>query len=400
MSETGDCNGSAEFVKLICDFTKDVLTTYPEEADNLNENLRQFVIAEDIETIEESFIRPVWEHAKIVYPPRFFDILYQNVEMFGEESQDDVCFLPGIDFRRLWSAADVTEKTRDTIWKYLQLVLFCVVGKVWDDKTFGDTANLFEAIDEDSLKAKLEETVKQMEDMFKNQEQEEGCMDMSANINPDALPNPEDIHNHLSSLLKGKLGRLAQDIAEETATELGNEFGDIKSTDEVFKKLFRNPGKLMGLVKKVGGRLEDKIKSGEIQESELLKEASDFVTKMKDMPGIGNIRSMLGKMGIPDLGKDVKMNLGAMNGMMRNAQARDRMRQKLAKRRAEQQQMEVVSTSCVASCVAVDPTPDNPQQTLEFKKFSSGEKVEKSQRNGNGNDKKSKKPKKNKNKKK
>ena len=39
----------------------------------------------------------------------------------------------------------------------------------------------------------------------------------------------------------------------------------------------------MSLVKSVGNKMETKLKSGEIKESELLQEAGDLVNKMKNM---------------------------------------------------------------------------------------------------------------------
>lgn len=334
----------SDFVKLISDFTKDVLTTFPELADSLDENLRQIVILSEGETPNEDAVDCVWCKCSEVYPPRFFDILYQNTEIFGEGSQEDVQFLPGVDFRELWSQ-DISDSTRDTIWKYLQLILLRVVSETSEERSFGDTAKLFEAIDENSLKEKLEQTIKDMESMFSDKaaseggEASEGSVDDEGakSFNPGELPNPDDIHNHISGLMQGKLGRLAQEIAEETAQDLGEELGDVKTADQAFHKLFKNPGKLMSLVKKVGNKLEDKIKSGEIKESELLKEAGDFVSKMKDMPGMGNLKNVFGQMGMPGLGKDMKVNMGALNNMMRGAQTRDRLRAKLAKKQQERE---------------------------------------------------------------
>jgi hypothetical protein len=165
--------------------------------------------------------------------------------------------------------------------------------------------------------------------------------------------------------MQGKLGRLAQEIAEETAQDLGEELGDVKTADQAFHKLFKNPGKLMSLVKKVGNKLEDKIKSGEIKESELLKEAGDFVSKMKDMPGMGNLKNVFGQMGMPGLGKDMKVNMGALNNMMRGAQTRDRLRAKLAKKQQEREAAITSETGPVA---------------LQVGTFSTGETVERSSR--------------------
>jgi hypothetical protein len=378
MSSEDVVNKKADFVKLITDFTKDVLTTFPELADTLDENLRQIVVVEEGSEPSDENIDAVWNVCADVYPPRFFDILYQNVEIFEEGNDADVHFLPGIDFRTLWGQ-DISDKTRETIWKYLQLILLRVVSETSEERSFGETAKLFEAIDENVLKEKLEQTIKDMETMFnasgngedgqEGQTGEDGQEGQTGEgVNPGDLPNPEDIHNHITGLMKGKLGRLAQEIAEETAKDLSDELGDVKSADQIFHKLFKNPGKLMSLVKKVGNRLEEKIKSGEIKESELLKEASEFMTKMKDMPGMGNMKNVLGQMGMPGLGKDMKLNMGALNGMMRGAQARDRLRAKLAKKQQERQQQAGASGTSVATTEVKTST------------FSTGEAVEKSSR--------------------
>lgn len=380
MAEEGS-NNRTDFIKLICDFTKDVLTTFPEEADTLDEQLRLVVTAEELSSIDENVVNELFDKCKDVYPPRFFDILYQNQEMFESERDENANFLPGIDFRRLWSL-DISEQTRKTIWKYLQLVLLRVVSELDHDHTFGETAKLFEAIDEDALKMKLEQTVKDMEEMFgtMNENSETGNVPVfdPSNISQENLPNPEDIHNHLTGLLKGKLGRLAQEIAEETANELGSDFEDmtnVSSADAAFKKLFKNPGKLISLVKKVGGKLEDKIKSGEIKESELLQEAGEFMSKMNSMPGMGNLKNVLGQMGMPGLGKDVKLNMGALNNMMRGAQTRDRLRAKLAKKQEARE-----------GSAAIQPE-------IVTKTFSTGEKVERSKKGSNGEENSNHKPK-------
>lgn len=351
-----------DFVKLVSDFTKDVLTTFPELADDLDDNLRRIVIVPEGEKHDEDVVDYVWCKCSKVYPPRFFDILYQNAEIFDSSSEEDVRFLPGIDFRGLWSQ-EISDKTRETIWKYLQLILLRVVSETSEERSFGDTAKLFEAIDENALKEKLEQTIKDMESLFSGSETSGGVDESSESgveeptgkpFNASELPNPDDLHNHITGLMKGKLGRLAQEIAEETAKDLGEELGDVKTADQAFHKLFKNPGKLMSLVKKVGSKLEDKIKSGEIKESELLKEAGEFVTKMKDMPGMGNLKNVLGQMGMPGLGKDMRVNVGALNNMMRGAQTRDRLRAKLAKKQQERETAEAVQTGTFSTGETVE----------------------------------------------
>jgi hypothetical protein len=268
-----------------------------------------------------------------IYPERFFDILYQKNEMFTNPNL--ICeFLPGLNFKDLW-ICDISDKTRETIWKYLQLVLFTVTININNQDTFGDTANLFSAINEDELKTKLEETVSQMHDMFDLSGMNMKDMDMSG-INLEDLPNPTELHDHINGMLDGKLGKLAREIAEETASEINMNMEDATSVNDVFEQLFKNPGKLMGLVNTVGAKLDTKIKSGEIKESELMAEAGDMMNKMKNMPGMDNIQEMLNKMA----GKGKKFDMNKFNSKMKTNTQKERMLNKLNAKKEQQKQQQ------------------------------------------------------------
>ena len=209
-----------------------------------------------------------------------------------------------------------------------------------------ETAKLFEAINEDEFKSKLEETINDMSGLFDMSGNDLSGNDISMNI-----PNPEDINDHINGLLKGKLGSLAAEIAEETAQELDIDIEDQENANvnKVFEKLFKNPGRLLSMVKKVGSKLDEKIKSGEIKESELMQEASQLMGKMKNIPGVKNMETLLKKMGMNNptgmgaMGKQ-KINLNAMqanlNRNIRGAQQRERLLAKLQKRREEQNRRE------------------------------------------------------------
>jgi hypothetical protein len=318
--------------------------------------------------------------------------------------------------------------------KYLQLILFSIITNVSDQNSFGDTAKLFEAINEDELKGKLDETFKNMQDLFsgmgmggmggmggvgedgeteehmkhfeKMAEQFKNFMpegvDMSkfpnfadsaaegaeagseagaeagagASGKKPEMPNPEAVHDHISKLLNGKIGALAKEIAEETAGEL--DLGiDLDNPEQlnmgnVFQKLFKNPGKLMNMVKNVGQKLDDKFKKGDIKESELMQEASELLSNMKNMPGMGNLSSMLSQLGMKGMGglgglggKGGKVNLGAMQSHLqqniKSAKMKERMHQKLQERQQQQQQQQpqrpVTSSYTASSGETIVQTP-------------------------------------------
>ena len=370
-----------EFNKIINDFISDIVTTFPEYSGLIKRWWTRTTVSVDDETnprakAETSF---VFRHCVKVLPERFFDILYKNTDIFSENSTINTEFLPGVVFKQLW-ACDISDNTRETIWKYLQLVLFSVIGSVRDSSQLGDTAKLFEAINEDELKEKLSETLENMQSMFDNFTNKEDSTNSDPDPNPDSdtnpnagVPNVEDIHKHIHKMMEGKLGKLAMELAEETASELDLDLDETKDAKDVFQKLFKNPGKLMNMVKNIGTKIETKIKSGEIKESELMSEGMDLLNQMKNMPGMGDMSKMFSQMGIPGLGKNTKVNMGAMEAQikksMKTAQMRERMKAKASQAQNAQPNVEI--------------EPEKPAALSEeelIKIFSTGEKVERTPR--------------------
>ena len=314
------------------DFIKDIIGTFPEFTDTLHPGLID--ILEDKEDSKE--IQELYNYCKTVYSPRFFDLLYQNKSIFTDE-ETNTEFLPGIEFKNLWKL-DISENTKEVIWKYLQLICFSLINDTDNLNNFGDTKKLFEAIGENELKEKLQETISNMSKIFDNGEEENPMFNFDASGD---LPNPDDLHEHISGLMNGKLGRLASQITEETLEEF-QDLSDSTSVSDVFTKLFQDPGRLMRMVKKLGSSLDEKIKSGEIKESELMEEASEMMKNMKNMPGMENMQSMFEKMGMGNMaemagmGGKQKVNMNAMRGQLnqniKTAKMKERMREKLRKR--------------------------------------------------------------------
>lgn len=333
---------SEEFRKIIDDFTRDLSISFPE-------------YKQQFESIDYSSYH---KHCKSVYPENFFNILYENNELFDDVNSKFL--LPNIDFYRIMNDETLSDASKKTIWKYLQLVLFCVCNGVNDKKDFGDANYLFEAIDEKELHDKIQETMNEMKNVFMNMSTDMSMQDMEDFANAfsdmsgafmDSSMNSEngESHNmfenmmdadqmkdHLSGIMNGKIGSLAKEIAEEAAKELGIDEENMTPEDQqsFMKNLFKNPMKLLNIVKNIGAKLEEKFKSGDLKESELLEEAKDIMDKMKDMPGLKN---MMNSMGLNPGGKfDFKGMAGRMQSSMRQAKQRERMQEKLKKRQEEQ----------------------------------------------------------------
>ena len=187
------------------------------------------------------------------------------------------------------------------------------------------------------------------------------------------MPNAEDIHEHINRMMDGKLGKLAMELAQETASELDLDIDDTKDAKDVFQKLFKNPGKLMNMVKNIGGKIETKIKSGEIKESELMSEGMDLLNQMKNMPGMGDMSKIFSQMGIPGLGKNTKMNMGAMESQMNK-------NMKMAKMKERMRAKAETNANIKTTTANVEPVKPALSEEELIKIFSTGEKVERSPR--------------------
>ena len=394
-----------EFTKVICDFVNDLRTTFPEYETFISKwwkGKEHYDYIENEDDRNDAYEKSVSKSISLLFdfcqkkfPPRFFDILYQNEDMFKEESDIDTEFLPKIHFKNLWQC-DISKTTRDTIWKYLQLIMFSIIGTIENKEAFGDTAKMFEAINGDEFKGKLEETMSHMQGLFDMSGNEKTS---SSGVNMENMPDAEQIHNHITGMLDGKLGQMAREIAEDAAANLNVDFEDSTDMNDVFQKLMKNPTKLMGLVKTVGDKLDTKMKSGELKESELIAEATEIMNKMKNMPGMDNIQSLLSKMGMGGMagmaGMGSKVNMGAMEAQLKSkmklAQTKERIRAKAD-----------ANANAKAKLVQQVQQPQKPAYTEEelLKLFSSEEKIERTPRgakpqennntnnNNNGNKKK------------
>jgi hypothetical protein len=370
---------SPEFQTIILDFLRDIDCSFPEYREVLEKYLGY---SHEMKPMPDELYIELYSHCREVYPVKFFDILYKNESLFAAPAAADAAaaaapapdadseqppleFLPGVDFREIWATEDITSNTKDIIWKYIQLILFSIVNNLSDMGSFGDTAKLFEAIDDNELKTKLEEVIGEMGSMFGNaadgtassgaegmdesfkkatefmNEAFSGAAGAGASTGAGAsgtappMPDASSIHEHLSSILNGKIGKLAKEIAEETAADLNLNMENETSMKGVFQQLLKNPGKLSGIIKTVGSKLDSKLKSGELKESEIMQEASELMSKMKSMPGMNNLASMLSKMGmnVPGgMGGGSKVNFGAMQSQLNKNLKQAQMRERLLKK--------------------------------------------------------------------
>ena len=340
------------FRSLVKDFTDDLTTVFPE----YDFYWKQW----GTDHITDGELKTLLDYCAKVYPERFFDILSQNEDIFKEDSNVNTYFLPKMSFQLLFNCEGVSEKSKKVMWKYLQLMLFTVVGSVDDKKNFGDTANMFEGIDENILHEKMQEAMGNITEVFQNmtpdsdasgntmdgedsqmpENMEEEMKNMFKNMpNMSSMPNLENLQTHMKKIFDGKIGKLAKELAEEVAEEFKDSLGDMENANptDVIKNLMKNPNKIKNLMKTVSGRLDDKMKSGEISREDIMKEAGDFLNEIKKTGGDAGVNEMLKNVmkGMGGLGKNAKINKGALNRLMKQSETKEKMAKKAAARKQE-----------------------------------------------------------------
>ena len=343
------------FKSIINDFTNDLSITFPEYS-YLWQKWRTSEIS-DLDLSE------LFQFCVKVYPERFFDILYQKEEIFHPNDDTNVEFLPNVSFKLLYSCENVSEQTKKIIWKYLQLVLFTIVGGVKDKNMFGDAAGMFENLGEGELNEKMSEVMGGINEFFQKMDfnfddfsqkekpsddenlpkEGEQFEEMKKTFQKMGIPDIDKLQDHLKTLFDGKIGKLAKEMAEEISEEfsdlIGKDGDDVQNPQDVIKKLMKDPKKLMEMMKTVGSKLDNKMKSGEISKEELMKEASEMMNKMKEMGGNDQFNEMFKNMAknMGAMGKNMKMDTNALDRMTKMTSTKDRMRAKVEQKKQQKE---------------------------------------------------------------
>jgi len=309
------------FRETLRDFCRDLTATFPEYAPMWAQW-----------DLFDADLEPVFQHCLAVYPERFFDILNQNAEIFDASSEINTVFLPGVEFKTLFHCKGITDKTRESLWKYLQVILFLLVGNIKDKTDFGPSMNLFDGLDEEELQQKLQDVVQNLGAYFSPEEDKDDPFLSSSSPLPGGF-KPDKLHKHLMELFSGKIGKLAKELAEDLgddfAASLGEDMKDVTSTQEVLAKLMKDPSKVSGLVKTVGEKLNQKMAAGDISREDIMKEASDMMKRMKEMGGQDFLKTFAKGMGLP---KGAKVDPNAFKQFEKKVSMREKMAAKAQQR--------------------------------------------------------------------
>jgi hypothetical protein len=386
-------NSFKDKIGLIIQHNKDYQNIINYSLPNYKENMNadEYINSLDLTCLSVEFMKSinnVYEYCKRTFAVRSIDILYQNEDIFLNKSNVKVneenpqvintMFLPDIEFSELYYD-DTSDQTKQTLWKYLQLILFNIITTIDDISFFGDSLELLKIIDGEKFSSKIQSTIEELSKIFSPKEKADtnnennsedvnnkpdfsemfdmsnnpfnmfnemfnntsetnessANTDSSANNNDYAIPDKEELFSHINKLINGKIGSLAKEIAEETTKDMDLDAENITDVNDVLKGFMKNPTKLLGLISKISNKINSKMKDGSLKESELLEEATSVFKNMKNMPGMENFNDIFKSMNLDQfMPKGGKINPSAFQNMMEQNVKMSKMKERM-RRKAE-----------------------------------------------------------------
>lgn len=296
-----------KFPSIIQDFIQDLSIPFPE----YSYLWAKWGNSAEIELVEW---QNLYDYCLSVYPERFFDILYENEEIFSSDNKTNTLFLPCVEFKLLYNCEGVTENTRKSMWKYIQLILFTIVGNVKDKQDFGKSMNLFEGIDEKELQEKLTETMSGIGDFFKNLESVSAKTDTKNETKTDSESSSPFIPPNMDKILEEMEAGLGAGFGEGFGEGLG---ADKPEVNAFFEKMFGDMGGMKGM-KEQFEQAQSQFKSESEPEPETSSSSSDSSYKTPNPDDIHNHLKDLfgGKLGglakelVEELSEELKEGLG------------------------------------------------------------------------------------------
>ena len=204
--------------------------------------------------------------------------------LFSEEPEyypnQPIQIFKGIDFKLIWRVESMTEKTKESIWKYLQTLYLLATFVMKEDGRFNNLVKEQKEIIYNLIQSiKLEQKIKQDAEKL-NDEERKTAEENTFNFN-----NLQEFFGE---------NNLITEMAMEIATELNLTNEQLTDPMQAIKLLLgQNGSQLKEIVDKITNKLQQKIQNGHINEQQLLNDAKKMneklIGKFKNIPGMPDI---------------------------------------------------------------------------------------------------------------
>ena len=252
-------------------FVQDLSKTYPEIKNCLYRNY------EDCLTNSEK--KSLQEFPKLC---KFLDLIQKYEKYITEKNSEffdlEIDLLEEISFKNLW-AKNISGKTRETIWKYLQTFQIININLKSNEQ-------LREALSQIGSDTVMEVDKKTAKDLKKLKK-------LSGDVKKDISKDESELDEMLGGLMDTGIGDIAKEVAKNMDVE--KMFGSIDENSNPMEMMSQlmNPEKMGAIFQNINTVMENKMESGELTEESLKNEAQGMVGKMSENPMFGNLMKQM-----------------------------------------------------------------------------------------------------------
>ena len=279
-------------------FVDDLIKVFPEYKEPIIVNYSDIISLETLNINENTKIKDFLSKIDVISN----GITDKDESIFKE----DLFLLNEINFKEIWES-NISDKTKDNIWKYLQS--FCLINI-----NINTLNKLNEDTDSDSKRKISKKNKRDIENFNKINED---YKNNSGNV------DASDINDFNNILENTNIGKIAQEISEEL--NINDENADISE--------ILNPESMM----KIFGSINEKMmNNSEMSKEGLQGEAMNICSSMKDNPLFSQLMGMqsnLFSQMMPQGNQNQNQDVRNINVNDRNAKARKNARKKLDNRK-------------------------------------------------------------------
>lgn len=269
--------------------------------DKFNDNLKQFI--EIIKKNYPSQSEKINEYYNFDNPgDRYVTEFIDNSKIIGNDisTKNEIIFSKGnlvlknVDFHTIWNDEELTDEQRENIWKYLQTLYIFSYEHMKDSdfktimKELKKMGSNKENLDEDTKT--FMNIIDSLTDKYNKGNADETNEDGDENDKESSIPGIPT-----PDLFGGVIGNLAKEIAEEIDPSQLN----LEDPSALLKNLLSgnfdenndNSG-ITNLVKNITHKIQDKITSGDFDETALFSEAQNVMKNFSSNKNLGGLDPM------------------------------------------------------------------------------------------------------------
>jgi len=276
---------STNLLKVFCSFVKELSTSFPEYESVINDNYSIIIDSSDFFLGESELMKEFMDRINKISK----QIKTKDEAIFSNEE----ILLTGVSFKGIWESK-INEKTKESIWKYLQTFSLLNVSY----RANAELKNALESLSSGDLELNTKDKVL-MKDLKNIKELSEEIKTETIHTE-DNTETHTDVHkaegetapNLLEDMIKGsEIGKIAEEVSKSINMDdmLGG-LNDDSDMGEVFSKLVTGGGigKIFDGINKV---VADRVDNDELSKEDLQKEAMKMCEDMG-----GNLFSQMGNM--------------------------------------------------------------------------------------------------------